>query len=82
MSDLFPEPVWREFSLFNESAAAPERRLRLDVRHVVAVIEDTRRDSHCFQPIAVIRLHDGHEYVVTDYSRNVSSDCALPTEGK
>lgn len=60
------------FKLFDVSGRADKGQVAIDPFAVVSVVEDDQRaDRGGYVPVAVIRLSDGHEYTVNDYSRDV-----------
>lgn len=77
MSEPRYSPTWRTFVAWTDDDTDRPPQIQLDVRHVVSVVEKERRRAYGFvQPVAVIRLHDGHEFCVTDYQRKTAKTCA------
>lgn len=69
------DPIWKTFAMTTRRA---DRKvtLRLDVRHVVAVIESVEDLHGQSMNVATIRLNDGHEYQVIDSARHgVARSC-------
>jgi hypothetical protein len=69
-----PRPPIKRFTLFDVSGRGGGGSLVLDPWAVASVVEEDRRSDRGYVQIAVIRLSDGMEYVVNDYSRTVAAD--------
>ncbi|HYH69327.1 MAG TPA: hypothetical protein VD866_31830 [Urbifossiella sp.] len=62
------------FTLFDVSGQGNGGSLVVDPFSVASVVEDDKRTDRGYVQVATIRLSDGMEYVVNDYSRKVAAD--------
>lgn len=63
-----------ELSLYVDTYRYENRKITIDPNHVESILETVRRRPNgSVQPVAIIRMQSGVEYIVDDHFRKVTA---------